>query len=337
MKATKATLVRSLDHPDAAIRLYLFHGADEAGSRVLADRLLKGLGAEKFVIAGQAVKGDPALLADEAASMGLFGDRRAIWIEPAGDDIVLGTETLLGTAAIENPVIALAGALKKTSGLLKLAETSGVAFSHCSYPLEGRDADRLVVDCGRNEGLRIGSDVATRVAALAANNSAVIASELAKFALYLGATPERPRDLDNETIDKLGADTNEGNALRIGDLALQGKLEALVDELQRLAPGGSDIVPIIRSLQRRILQVAPLRARIEAGERADAVLASLGKALFWRDKPLVQRIVSQWSGPRLAQLADRVTALERRLMLSPVPGEAALGEELLTIARAARR
>ena len=337
MKATKAILVRSLDHPDAAIRLYLFHGADEAGSRVLADRLLKGLGAEKFVIAGQAVKGDPALLADEAASMGLFGDRRAIWIEPAGDDIVLGAETLLGTAAIENPVIALAGALKKTSSLLKLAETSGVAFSHWSYPLEGRDADRLVVDCGRNEGLRIGSDVATRVAALAANNSAVIASELAKFALYLGATPERPRDLDNETIDKLGADTNEGNALRIGDLALQGKLEALVDELQRLAPGGSDIVPIIRSLQRRILQVAPLRARIEAGERADAVLASLGKALFWRDKPLVQRIVSQWSGPRLAQLADRVTALERRLMLSPVPGEAALGEELLTIARAARR
>lgn len=337
MKANKATLVRLLDHPDATVRLYLFHGADEAGSRVLADRLLKGLGAEKFVIAGQAVKGDSALLADEAASMGLFGDRRAIWIEPAGDDIVLGAETLLGTAAIENPVIALAGALKKTSGLLKLAETSSVAFAHCSYPPEGRDADRLVVDFGRNEGLRIGSDVATRVAALAANNSAVIASELAKFALYLGATPERPCDLDHETIDKLGADAGEGNALRIGDLALQGKLEALTDELQRLAPGGSDIVPVIRSLQRRILQVAPLRARIEAGERADAVLASLGKALFWRDKLLVQQIVSQWSGPRLAQVADRVTALERRLMLSSAPGEAALGEELLAIARAARR
>ena len=38
-----------------------------------------------------------------------------------------------------------------------------------------------------------------------------------------------------------------------------------------------------------------------------------------------------------AQLAERVSGLERRLMLSSVPGEAALGEELVAIARAARR
>lgn len=337
MKANKATLGRSLDQPDAALRFYLFHGADEAGSRVLADRLLKGLGAEKFVVAGGAVKSDPALLADEAGAMGLFGDRRAIWVEPAEDEIVAGVEALLGAAAIESPVIALAGALKKTSGLLKLAETHGGALSHVSYPLEGRDAERLITDLGRAEGLRISNGVATRVAGQAANNSAVIASELAKFALYLGASPETPRELDQETIDKLGADTGEGDALRIGDLALDGQLGALADELQRLTPGGSEVVPIVRSLQRRVLQLAPLRARIESGERLDAVVTSMGKALFWKDKALMQRLLSQWSAARLAQLAERVSALERRLMLSPVPGDAALGEELLAIARAARR
>lgn len=337
MKANKATLGRSLDQPDAALRFYLFHGADEAGSRVLADRLLKGLGAEKFMVAGGAVKSDPALLADEAGAMGLFGDRRAIWVEPAGDEVVAGVEALLGAAAIESPVIALAGALKKTSGLLKLAETHGGALSHVSYPLEARDAERLVSDLGRAEGLRISNGVATRVAGQAANNSAVIASELAKFALYLGASPETPRELDQETIDKLGADTGEGDALRIGDLALDGQLGALADELQRLTPGGSEVVPIVRSLQRRVLQLAPLRARIESGERLDAVMTSMGKALFWKDKALMQRLLSQWSAARLAHLAERVSALERRLMLSPVPGDAALGEELLAIARAARR
>ncbi len=337
MKANKATLGRSLDQPDLALRFYLFHGADEAGSRVLADRLLKGLGAEKFVVAGGAVKSDPALLADEAGAMGLFGDRRAIWVEPAGDEVVAGVEALLKAAAIESPVIALAGALKKTSGLLKLAETHGGALSHVSYPLEGRDAERLITDLGRAEGLRISNGVATRVAGQAANNSAVIASELAKFALYLGASPETPRELDQETIDKLGADTGEGDALRIGDLALDGQLGALADELQRLTPGGSEVVPIVRSLQRRVLQLAPLRARIESGERLDAVMTSMGKALFWKDKALMQRLLSQWSAARLAQLAERVSALERRLMLSPVPGDAALGEELLAISRAARR
>ena len=66
-------------------------------------------------------------------------------------------------------------------------------------------------------------------------------------------------------------------------------------------------------------------------------MASMGKSLFWKDKPLMQRLLSQWSSARLAQAGERISRLERQLLLSPVPGEAALGEELLAIARAARR
>ena len=83
--------------------------------------------------------------------------------------------------------------------------------------------------------------------------------------------------------------------------------------------------------------LAPLRARIERGERIDGVMASMGKALFWKDKPLVQQLLSTWSADRLAEAASRVSALERQLRLSPVSDEAALGETLVTIARAAGR
>ena len=54
----------------------------------LASGCSRALGAEKFVVLGQAVKADPAMLADEAGAMSLFGGTRAIWIEPAGDEIV---------------------------------------------------------------------------------------------------------------------------------------------------------------------------------------------------------------------------------------------------------
>ena len=33
-----------------------------------------------------------------------------------------------------------------------------------------------------------------------------------------------------------------------------------------------------------LLMLAPVRARIERGETADAVMTSMGKALFWKDK-----------------------------------------------------
>lgn len=337
MKANKATLGKALDQPDPAVRFYLFHGPDESGSRALAYRLLKSLGAERFVVTAGAVKGDPALLADEAGAMGLFGDKRLLWIEPAGDEIAEGVAGLLGAPAVESVAIALAGNLKKSSALLKLAEAERGAWAHASWPPEGRDADRLVVELARAEGLRVSDDIAGRIASAAGFDRAIIASELGKFALYLGASADTPRELDREMLDRLGADSGEGNWMRIGDLALDGRLGELVEELQRLPPGGSEVVAIVRSVQRRVLQLAPLRARIEAGERLDGVLTSLGNAPFWKDKPLIQRLLSQWSAARLAQLTERASSLERRLMLLPLPGEAALGEELVAIARAARR
>jgi len=63
----------------------------------------------------------------------------------------------------------------------------------------------------------------------------------------------------------------------------------------------------------------------------------MGKSLFWKDKPLIQRLLSTWSAERLAEAASRVSTLERQVMLTAVSDEAALGETLVTISRAAAR
>lgn len=337
MKAVKASLGQALDRPDPSIRFYLFHGQDDAGSRALAERLLKGLDAEKTALLVQEVKADPARLADEAGAISLFGGKRAIWIEPAGDEISEGVEALLDLPASENPVIAVAGSLRKTSSLLKLAEGHSWALSHISYVPEGRDLERLIIDLARDAGLRLSPDIARRIADASAGNQAIAAQELEKFALYLGATPESPRELDPDTVDLLGADSSEADLMRLGDLALAGRMDALLDELARLPHGGSEPIPVLRALQRRLLMLAPLRARIERGERIDGVMTSMGKSLFWKDKPVIQRLLSTWSSERLAEAASRVSNLERQIMLRPLPDDAALGETLVTLARAAGR
>jgi DNA polymerase-3 subunit delta len=333
----KASKTGALDRPDPAVRLYLFHGPDEAGSRALADRLLRGLGAERFVMQGQAIKGDSASLADEAGAISLFGGKRAIWVEPAGDEIVQAVESLLDATACESPVIVVAGSLRKASALLKLAESHPAALSHISYVPEGRDLERLIVDLGRQAGLRVTPDLARRIAAAAAGNQAIVMQEFEKFALYVGASSENPRDLDMETVDLLGADAAEADLMRLGDLALSGRMSELLDVLARLPHGGSEAIPILRALQRRLLMLAPLRARIERGESADGVMTSMGKSLFWKDKPLMERLLSSWSAERLAEAASRVSALERQIMLRPLDDDAALGETLVTLARAAGR
>jgi DNA polymerase-3 subunit delta len=337
VKASKQSVGRAVDQPNPQLRFYLFHGPDDAQSRALGQRLLKALGAVKFAVAAGAVKSDPATLTDEAGAMSLFGERRVIWIEPAGDEIAPGVEGLLEAASVESPVVAIAGALRKTSAVLKLAEASPLAVTFAAYAPEGQDAERMVMDVGRGFGLKVGPTVAARIAAAAGNDQALASQELQKLAIYLDASPQSPKELDHEAIDAVGTDTAEGDMLRLADLALGGDIDGLAGELARMIPGGSEAIPVVRSLQRRLLMLAPMRARVERGETPDAVMTSMGKSLFWKDKAMISRMLSQWSAERLAKVAERTGRLERGLIFNPAPQQEALGEELLAIAREARR
>ena len=335
MKASKGSIGRAVDQPAAQIRFYLFHGPDEAQSRALAERLLQALGASRFVIGAGAIKSDPAALADEAGAISMFGDKRLIWIEPASDEILAGVEALLEASAAESPVVAVAGVLRKTSALLKLAEGSDQAMAFASYAPEGADAERMVIDVGRRFGLKIASPLAALIAESCGNDQAIVSQELQKFALYADASPQSPKELSPDVVEAVGAELSEGNLPRLADLALAGEMQELADELARL-PHSAEGIPVVRALQRRLLMLAPARARIERGDRPDAVMASLGKSLFWKDKALVERLLRLWDAKGIATVAERAGQLERNLMFSPVPEEEALGEELLSIARAAR-
>jgi DNA polymerase-3 subunit delta len=334
VKASKGSIGRSVDQPAANIRFYLFHGPDEAQSRGLAARLLEALGASKLAVASGIVKSDPASLPDEAGAISLFGDKKLIWIEPAGEEIVAGVEALLEAAAAESPVVAIAGALRKTSALLKLTEASPQALAFASYAPEGAEAERMVSDVGRRLGLKISPPVAARLADSCGNDQAIVGQELQKLALYLDASPQAPKELDHDAIDAVGADLADGEVAHLPDLALSGRVGDLAIELSNL-PAGAESIPVVRALQRRLLQLAPARARIERGESPDAVMTSLGRSLFWKDKPKIARMLSTWDSKRLATVVERASRLESQLLFSETPNQEALGEELIAIARAA--
>lgn len=337
MKAARGTIGRSLDQPDPNVRFYLLHGPDEAQSGALGDRLVAALKASKQAIASASLKNDPALLADEAAAIDIFGGAKVLWLQPATEDALGSVEALLEASACESPVVAVAGRLNKGSKLLQLADAHPLALSHASYELDARDVERIVVDVAKGEGLRLDTGVSGRIAEACANDQRLIVQEMAKFALYLDASVASPKTLGHDELDSLGAESG-GDFLGIADLALSGDISALGAELGKIDGGGKEAIPVVRSLQRRLMMLAPMRAKIDGGERIQAVMTSMGKSLFWKDKPLVERLLGQWDSTGLARLSERVGILERRLMRgdSPPPAEA-MSEELIAIARQARR
>lgn len=338
MKANRAQAEKALKAPGGT-RFFLLYGPDESGSRALTRLLGAALGAEaeRVDLAGPDLKADPARLADEAASFSMFGGARWILVEPAGDECVPAVEALLDVPAAGNPVALLAGGLKPASRLLKLALATSDAVAFASYAPEARDADRLTAELGRAEGLILRPDVARRIAEGCAGNRALIAQELAKFALYAGASPETPKAIDHDVIDALGADSDEGDLSRLVDSAAGGDAAGLQAELARLHAEGQEGITLIRAMLRRMSLLARLRAEVEQGSNPAAVMASSGKSLFWKEKEEVGRQLGRWRADLLAKAMTRLVEAERQVKASGGIGPLAADEELFAICRQAAR
>jgi DNA polymerase-3 subunit delta len=334
VKASRAEIERALARPSDTVRCILLHGPDEAGSRALADRLAKAMGAEaeRIDLDGATLAKDPALLSDEAASTSLFGGTRWIRVRANGDEVTEAVEALLAAPQAGNPVAVIAGALKPSSKLLKLALASPAVPAFASYPPEGREAGQMVAGMGSALGLGIAPDIARRMFETAAGDRAIVGQELEKIATYLGAGEGAPREVDAGVLDAIGAGEGESNSGTLVDAVLTGAVRPAVEELNQLSESGEDGIPLIRAMLRRLLQLAALRADADRTSLADAT-----KAVFFKDKDVVAAELRRWSAPDLAMLVERITAAQARLMESGSAGPVTASRELLTIARAAAR
>jgi DNA polymerase III subunit delta len=338
MKANRAQIEQALARP-ADTRLFLLHGPDEAGSRALARSLAAAMGpdSEKIELSGADLKADPARLADEAAAISMFGDARWILVEQAGDECTAAAEALIEAPAAGNPVAIVAGALKPTSRLLKLALAAPAARAFASYPPEAREADRLVAELARGHGLMIRGDVARRIAEASGGNRAIIDQELAKYALYADATPDSPKPVEHELIDAVGAGGEEGDLSRLVNGVVSGDPELVDAEIARLRAEGQEGITLIRAVLRRMTLLGRLRTEVEQGSNVGAVMASSGKSLFWKEKDEVGAQLGRWRGMLIAKAIGRLIEAERDVMRPGGAGIVAADAELFAICRQAAR
>jgi DNA polymerase III subunit delta len=337
VKVKEAQISKALDRPDAAVRLFLLYGPDEAGSRALAARLERAMGpdAERVDLDGATLKEDPARLADEAASFSLFGGKRHIRVT-GGDDCTNAVVVLLEGETTGNPVVFIAGALKPTSALMKAALDHPAVLAFQGYKPEGGGLETLAVSIGRTCGLRMQPGVAARLGANCLGDRAVLEREIEKLALYLDAAPDRPREASEDAYAAIGADLAETDTSRLINAVLGGDLPTLTAELTEVEASNS-WVPAMRALQRRLILLARLRGEVDAGKSPGAVVAALGKALFWKDQPTVTAQLSRWSSPKLATASARLFASEGAMMASKTAGHVIAAEELIAIARVGQR
>lgn len=311
------------------VRLVILHGPDESASRDMAGQVAAGFGADVTVteIAGASLKGDAQALLAAATSLSMFGDRELVRVDGLDDDGLAAVEALL-EGPPGHPVLAVAGAFKKGSKLLALAEKHPAIASCINYEASLRDAARLLGDMAAPMGLRLDRGVPELLFEGAGGDRSILRRELEKYALYKDADPARPPQLVTaDDVAAIGIGSGEADLFAPIAAITTGDVAQATDLIGRLPDGTA--IPLLRALERRFAQLVLLRTEVDTGQTPAAVVEAQGKAIFWKEKPFIIKALAAWSQPTLAAAMGDLLAAERAV--KSAGGIADLGAQQLLL------
>jgi DNA polymerase-3 subunit delta len=311
VKLNSAQTIKALEQPPAHVRLFVLYGPDESEARSLAQRLERAMGAdaERVDLDTATLKADPARLSDEAASFSMFGGKRHIRVQPAGDDILPAVEALLTASTAGNPVVILPGNVKDTNALIKRVINDPAVVACQCYPPKAGDIEAHAAGLAHDMGMRLSNDLA----------------------------PDHPREADQAALDAIGAGEGEAELSRLVNAVLEGNALLAATEAERLEQDGIEGIGLIRSFKTRLQLLLKLAPQMQGGKRAHDLVEAQGKAIFWMEKPHVTRQLERWPPDRLATAANRLLAAERAVKSAASAGPILVAAELIQIARVAAR
>ncbi len=339
MVAVKAGDVAGvLRRADPHIGVYLFYGPDSGLVRERAEAVAKRSvddPEDPFQIVrvdGDVIASDPARLADEAGTVGLFGGRRTIWIKGTSRNLAPALEPLLKEALQDTTIIIEGGDLAKSAPVRILCERSPRALALPCYADSDKDLGLLVDDSLREAGLRITRDARDAVLASLGGDRLATRGELAKLMLYAHGRSEITAD----DVDAILSDVSSLATDAVIDAAFAGDLAGLETGTRRLSAEGVAASTVIGGALRHALTLLPASLEVEGGRSVSGVLETW-RGLHFRRKSAIERHLQRWNPATLRQAMTMIQAgvLQTRRLADL--GDAIAAKTLLDIARMSRR
>ena len=315
----------------------------EAGASAAANDLVTWLPepGERVEMSGAELRSDPARLGDEARTNSLFGDQRHIWVRASGDEAHEALKVLVETSEAGGgeacPVIVVATSATDKSRSAKLLEKRKDALVAMFYPPDLQSVTRSVRGLADGAGVRLGGDLAERIARAANLDVRLAKSEVEKLALYLDATAQSPQSATAEDLDAIGAASEDDGFTPLVNAVMGGQAAKVGTELARMKQLGLNPVGVLLAFERRAAQLARIAAALgprSFGDLDRGEEARLG--IFFKEKRDIGQQLALWrQGDKLGRLTQRLVALHRELLTNSQAAELLLAQGLADIARVA--
>jgi DNA polymerase-3 subunit delta len=331
---------RFIASPPEAVRLFLVYGGDAGGITELARRLerhAQSRGSADTVIrfGSDEISSDPGRIADEAYSASLFGGEPVIALR-----VLDGRHNVLGAVQpiLDRPpeaawLVVEAGELATTSPLRRAFEASPAAAAIPTFPVEGAGLVSFIRASAEAAGMHLEPAAMELLVENLGGDRLSVRSELEKLFLYAGEGGM----VSAGDVAAIIGDTTESRIDRIADAALLGEAEVLETELGRLRAEGGSPASVGAQMLRHLLQLAALRAAMDAGLSATAALDRARPPVFSRRRAAVEAQLKRWSAGALAKARRRIAQAVLLTRTQPALDTAAISAALHETARHAQR
>lgn len=328
---------RALKRLDATIRVVLLYGADTSASADLARTFARHFDDGDAVIAAATLNTDPAALVAAACEIPMFGGARVIRVDDAGEDVLPAVAQVLDARTTGNPVVVVAGALKKGSKLVARIEAAPDALAVVSYLPDPASIGATIGEIASEQGLTLSRDAVAALARATGGDRSLLRQEIVKLALFVDATPASPVGADVADVGAIGADFADADFGVLVDGVAGGAPVAVGRQLAEFGAGSVPGITLLRAVARRFWLLLDLRAAVDGGASAARAVDAARPPVFWKDKPIVAAQVARWRTTAIRAALARLLDAERRIKRSGSAGDVAVDQLLLSLASQAAR
>jgi DNA polymerase-3 subunit delta len=322
--------------PDAAVRAVLLYGPDDGlvaeRGKALALSICPDL-ADPFRvvdIGGDALKQDPARLADEFQSMSLMGGRRVVRVRPAGEESLAAVEALFEATAGDALIVLEASNLAPTSGLRKTITNSDAGAAIGCYPDTEEALGGLAERVLGEFGLRADAETQEYLVDNLGSDRALSRSELETAGE--GASSEARTITIEEAMAVIG-DTAAIGLDDVVDRTFDGDYLGMDRALDRVIGEGVKAPQIVRAVQRHADMLHRLGA---AGGNVEGAYARIFPRPHFSRRATIMRQARAWPDTRMADALGLILEADMHTKTTGFPDEAIARRLCLRLAQAAR-
>lgn len=287
------------------------HGA------ALARQLAAALGDEAELVrfSEDDLAGDPDRLAIEAQTVSMFSPSKVLHVRAggraAGELAAFPWDRLPDNVR----VVVEAGNLRKDAKLRKVFETAKMLVA---LPCHDGSDPANIAQVVRGElsaaGLIVDGDAERHLAGLLGADLGLARSELAKLVTYAQQTGR----VTIEDIDAVIGDASQVSLDAAVDAILASDPRSAQQQMDKLRASGTPLDVLLSSLSQHLLRLLRLRAKLDAGNSADAALKSFRPPLHFKRADVMKRQIRQWDRTRLKHALEMVSRALKQARLNPM-------------------